>query len=1031
MTANTGRMPVDVSTMTLSAAAEKAIADGRLNRAQAAAAYSSGKATLTLGPPGTGKTTTLVERVGVLLDEGVPAKSIFCCTYMAAAAREICERVSARHPGRLVLPDGTSPAFGTFHSLGLRFLRRIAPLVGFPKFEKASNDERSSLAKKLGIDLGFARRARIAKSNPAIGGDVAGAVPDVGWHGPGFGGDQPLSFGGGGEGGALGQMLRGQVPAAVILGRVHDTPFLELASRWGDKLIFPDDAIRIASGDNGKCVPDEALLKRAKDYKRYKEALHSAGRIDEADMIALPVKFLRERADLRASFQSRFSAILCDEYQDINTALGALIDILAGGLASLWCVGDPDQTLFGFRGSDPSFILEFPDRWPEATVIALTENYRCRPPIIAAANRLIVNNKNRYETALTATRESEALPRDIGLVLSTPNLRYPQPKFARQTAVEVAAYPDDTSEARDVARKVAGLIGLGVSPDQIAILSRSSYRGYHTFQALRGAGVRLKVLSGQDKKDPEESQLVDALLRAVYIPAVGGRVSDREEVWRKIRVGEGGEDRGKRLLVEVEQLKKDGYSSPNQWAALVDAVEELIVAEGPRERSSGQDGEQGGGGISLRWQSRVQAACRAALDRGSYESWCAASAIVGRDAADTDGGGPGVLITTMGTIHGVKGLEYQHVFIIGLENDVCPDGGDIANEEERRLFYVALTRARDTATISWAKKRAGDRYPAKASPYIDEAFWGVPGIPFIDYGVEGGEGAAEVRQAAPSGRRAAAAPLVAPGGKDGGVAEAPGLDVDDLEATQAKRVWRQAPPQPPPATGGIGAGLAGWAANQKGSAVAPPAPAGGGAGAGVTAGTVGGAPIGGHQPTETVATVEARRPAEAAPAERHAVVAPQPAEAGGGRSDSGRSGGQGGGEGAEAASAPSAPAAAGGDTAGRGASLLPEVHFVLSAKGGEEDCQVWRVLVIDGDNKPVFDQFINPNGDSTAYLEAMNDGVDGSMLDEADDLNGVLSLLRRGLQGYASRNGLTPVLHVQRSVADALGVAGWPEVVVG
>lgn len=735
----TVRTPVDVNALVLGPAAEKAMANDGLNRAQAAAAFTEQKTTLVLGPPGTGKTTTLVERIGHLLDREVKPERIFCATFTGASAAEIITRVNARHTGRLVAPPSQRLAFGTLNSLGGKLLKVLGPRAGFPNADIPKGGEHIAIAKKLGIDLGGDRKRRNGKAreDTAVRPDseVDGAIADVGWHGPGFGGLEPPNVAGV-RGGVLSDLLQGKVPAAVVLGNVHDLSFLNLVARWGGRLIFPDDAVRIAEGDGGRYVPDEVLAKRAHQYKRYKEALYAEGLIDFADQIALPVKILRERADLRAIIESRFDDVLGDEYQDVNASSGALFDLLAGGKARLWCVGDPDQTLYGFNGSDPKVILDFAGRWPDAQVIALEENYRSRPTIVAVANTLIAHNKDRYETKLRPTREPVFLPQELGILLSTPNLQHPPPRFFRKGAVEVAAYPDDVSEARDIARKVSGLIGFGVNPSQIAILCRSGYRAYITVQALRGAGVRIKVLRGQEKSEPEESQLVEGVLRGVYYPATGVGRTDLDTIRRMI----GGGERGQRLLAEIEHLRKDGFAAPGQWPALVDAVEELVGGEGPREKLGGLVDESGG--ISQRWVLRVKAAARAALERGSYEAWCASAGTVGKDNGDANGGGvaAGVTMTTLGTIHGVKGLEYDHVFILGLEGDVCPDGGDLANEEERRLIYVACTRARDTLTVSWAARRSGDRFPAKVSPYIEEGFWRQPGVTFIDYGVEGGDG---------------------------------------------------------------------------------------------------------------------------------------------------------------------------------------------------------------------------------------------------------------------------------------------------
>ena len=734
MAASTGRKVISADQVTLGPAAEAAVRAGRLNRAQAGAAFITDRPALILGPPGTGKTTTLVEHIGALLDRGMSLDRIICSSFTAASSQELTERVRAKFPDLMTKAiRNRTLCFGTLNSLGSRLLKVMAgrPEAGLGggdgSVQVLRDHECAALARKLGIDLGKKQRgSRTGDANGKKGGaDVADKKPtaeDLGWYGPGIAGElsSPGSpFGGDAIPGTnpLAERAESKGLASDKLGKIDTLSFLEVVNHWKINLIRPEDAVAIAEGKQGY-VADEVLAKRANDYKRYIDAMREDGVIDFTDQIVLPIWIMENCEPLRTAFQRRWDTFIVDEYQDVNPAMGALVDMLSAVHRRPWCVGDPDQTIYEFNGSSPQYILEFGSRWPDAETIALEANHRSQPPIITAANLLIRNNKARYETFLSATKPNVALSPEIGRALM-PNSRHipVEARAIRECAIEVTTFADDFDEAASIAIKVKALLDIGVPASQIAVFFRSLFRSYHLVQALRGAGVKLRLVRGSDSSDFEEGQLVEGLLKAVFYPAPGA--SDLMAIQRQIG---GGAERVKRLMGASSDLQNKGLADPARWTDLCQAVMSILGNEVTIANAAERSGAR------RLTSARLQSTLQGAIDAGSFAAWMAAEPLAGRDSAANAGDR-----VTLGSIHSSKGLEFDHVFLPGLEDDCCPCDGEIANEEERRLFYVGLTRARVTVSLSHANFRQGDKdHDRSPSPYIEEACHGTPGIQTIN-----------------------------------------------------------------------------------------------------------------------------------------------------------------------------------------------------------------------------------------------------------------------------------------------------------
>lgn len=981
------RRPVDVTTLALPPEAESAIAAGKLNRAQAAAIYAPAAPVLVLGPPGTGKTTSLIERLVYLQSLGIHPGQFFIGTFTQQSAAEIVSRTAARLGGRFLPPSGKAEdlTVGTLNSLGQRLLRVLAPRAGYgSSLRLMRGADARDLCRRLSIDLRQGRRPRrparagaealsplvsaSAAAPHASTPSLAGPPPPaehLGWFGAGFGGAEDLAFADPAQAQTPGvlllqTLLAGKRPAASFLGAVHNLPFLDIVSGWKEKLITPEDAIRYATGAEGSAATaDEELAVIAQDYARYVQAQRSDGVIDFADQIALPVHILRTNDALRATVQARWKAVVVDEYQDVNTAIGALVDLLAGAHRNLWCVGDPDQTLYSFRGSDPAYILDFPSRWQDAGVIALTDNYRCRPTIVGAANRLIRRNKDRYETSLTAVRPAVALSEPIGRALTTPGLLRPADEV-RVTDTEVVSYPDDVTEAMDTARKIRGLIDAGASPNAIAVLFRANFRSYHLIQALRGHGVSIRVLKGSDAAEPEESQIVDGLLRGANHTTSGPSATDAVTICRLL--GTSG-PRFDRLLAAATKLKADRASGAiSDWAGLCAAVDAVLCAEAALDQAS-----------PGRWLLRARSTLQAAMFAGSYDAWCAAAPAAqsspdrsSRAATARDPGGaePAISVTTLGTIHGAKGSEFDHVFLPGLEQDVSPAEGDAGNEEERRLAYVAITRARDSLTASYVRQRVGDRFEAHRSVYIEEAFHGLPGVTWTDFAGPAVTLSTELPQAASSTT----------------------LDLEGLSAASSAQPARRQPERPRP--------------NDMPVLSLPPRSAFL-------------APLPASTPVARPPSGQAALPPAPLPPTPEAFAHPQPPPAQQAMPSPGRI--------ATPAGAIAAP-----DTSPQNPVTPKNAPvYILEVDGGDASFPVWRVMLTSDAGGPVYQSLINWDGNFFAKMAAHTAGVDASGLDTAPSLQVVSGNVLDTLTRAAMRTGTRPIVHLPGGFEplQALGLA--------
>ncbi len=453
-------------------------------------------------------------------------------------------------------------------------------------------------------------------------------------------------------------------------------------------------------------------------FQEYQARLLRAGAMDFDDLLGLTVELLRRNPDLLEHYQRRFKHVLVDEYQDTNSVQNELVLLLTRTHRNVCVVGDGDQSIYRFRGADMRNILEFENAFPEVTVVVLEQNYRSTQTILDAANAVISNNLGRKPKELWTDRGD-----------GQPIVRYHG--------------DDEVDEAQWVTREIARLHDGGEHRwGDVAVFYRTNAQSRVLEEHLARHGVPYKVIGGTRFYDRREVKDALAYLRAVINP------SDEVSVKRILNTpkrGIGDSSVGKldayasaRGLSFAEALRRSddagvGGSAAkgiSQFLFLLDSVADLAADDRPAplleallERSGYLD--------ELRAERSIESEGRlenlaelvgSAQDAESVDQFLEQVSLVS-DADEIDGDDSQVVLMT---IHAAKGLEFPAVFIIGLEDGVFPHLRSIGDpdelEEERRLAYVALTRAQERLylTHAWSRTLYGGTQYNPPSRFIDE-----------------------------------------------------------------------------------------------------------------------------------------------------------------------------------------------------------------------------------------------------------------------------------------------------------------------
>ena len=472
-----------------------------------------------------------------------------------------------------------------------------------------------------------------------------------------------------------------------------------------DPKLFNPKTIRnkISSAKNELMTPEE-LDKfsnseidevTTKVYIEYQKKLKSNNSLDFDDLLMLPIILFNENKEVLKYYQERFKYILIDEYQDTNKVQYILTKMLSAKYKNICVVGDPDQSIYGFRGSNYKNILNFEKDYKDAKVVLLEQNYRSTKNILSAANDIIKNNKNRKEKELWTDN-------DLGYKI----------KYKR--------CDDEKDEASYVVSNVKKLINDGVSKQEIAILYRTNAQSRNIEEAFLRENIPYKVVGAFYFYNRKEIKDLISYLKLIYnpnddlsltriinVPKRGIGLKTMENLTTKatllndsiFNTIDSGKELGFKNLIQELQEKSEELS-------LTELVDLILDKSGIRKELELED--------TIESQSRLENLEEfKSITRNFENIYGVVSLSDFLDeislVSDVEEHKNQSDVVTLMTVHSAKGLEFDYVYIVGLEEGIFPhsmclyDNNEI--EEERRLCYVAVTRARKCLTLLNTKRR--------------------------------------------------------------------------------------------------------------------------------------------------------------------------------------------------------------------------------------------------------------------------------------------------------------------------------------
>jgi DNA helicase-2/ATP-dependent DNA helicase PcrA len=437
-------------------------------------------------------------------------------------------------------------------------------------------------------------------------------------------------------------------------------------------------------------------------FAAYEKLLHQSNALDFDDLLLRSVRLLREAPAVREKWQARFQYIHVDEYQDTNRVQYDLLRLLTGPMQNVCVVGDEDQSIYRWRGADVSILLSFSRDFPGARVVKLERNYRSTQNILDAASAVVANNPERLGKSLSATKGAGA------------SLRYFEARDAQ-------------AEAEFVAGELERILN-DDSAQTCAVEYRTNFQSRAFEEVFRRQGLRYKLVGGfsfyhrAEVKDalayvrlamhPEDDI---SLLRVLNVPPRGiGKTTvdslretaraDASSLWGAIEKFVSGPAGGRavtplRSFQELIRKLQEALTTKEPAEFLRTVLEESGYMDMLKDRNTPEDVAR------LENLEELTRAVAESMEAGeSFTDFLDAAALV--SDADSFEGKPGV---TLITLHSTKGLEFDHVFLTGMEEGICPHGRSLNEEkgieEERRLVYVGMTRARTSLTLTRAVYR--------------------------------------------------------------------------------------------------------------------------------------------------------------------------------------------------------------------------------------------------------------------------------------------------------------------------------------
>ncbi|OGV31271.1 MAG: hypothetical protein A2020_01455 [Lentisphaerae bacterium GWF2_45_14] len=616
----------------------------QLNAEQAEAASSIEGPLLVLAGAGTGKTRVITYRIGCMIQNGISPANILGVTFTNKAAREMKERLAQL----IGAETAKKVTLGTFHSFCARLLRREIDLLGYDsRFTIADDSDQNGLIRQALGELGI--------STEEISVDAA----------------------------------------------------LGMIGRWKNAMLEPKDASNVAE--------TEREIKTAAVYARYQQYLENQNIVDFDDLLFFVVKIWRKYPEKLRKYQDIYKYILVDEYQDTNMVQFELLKMLVGENKNICVVGDDDQSIYGWRGAVVENILNFPHHFKGAKVVKLEKNYRSTNKILQAANKVIAVNQDRYQKNLWSDNgEGE-------------NIKIVRTESADEEAQFIAEAVQETV-----------LSNHEMSYKDIAVLYRSNHLSRVLERALREYRVPFKLVGGQEffgRKEikdaaaylklivnPKEDQ---SFLRILSVPPRG--IGDKAV--KKLK-----ELQGQTFIPYSELVGHDSFLSELSSAGKSNAralynsflkYRNLFSSPGNLAEKMQKYFEEAGyyDGFQKLYKNRDEAEKRQA----NVDEFISAAAEFESRAAEevflmdflesfslldendkTEDEEQNADTVTLTTVHAAKGLEFPCVFLVGMEDKIFPHERSVKEgntDEELRLFYVAITRAKTNLCITYASSR--------------------------------------------------------------------------------------------------------------------------------------------------------------------------------------------------------------------------------------------------------------------------------------------------------------------------------------
>lgn len=662
---------------------------------------------------GTGKTTVLTKKIAYLIEQNLAKpEQILALTFTEKAALEMTTRVETELATRY-----SDIHISTFHSFCQQILETYA------------------------LDIGLSNQFRLVTEAQA-------------WM---LVKENLNSFG-----------LDYYKPLANPGRHIH--ALIKHFNKCKDELITPEAYLAYAEGEtlDGDATPEgerSRVLELANAYHRYQRLLLEHSALDFGDLISYTVRLLEERPNIQAKIKQRFTHVLVDEFQDVNWAQYRLVQLLSSQTSELTVVGDDDQSIYAFRGASVSNILRFKDDYPQARAIVLTQNYRSNQTILDAAYRLIQNNNpDRLEIKLNINKR-----------LSAPL------KIAKPDGVEYTHYNSSREEAEEVALSILNL--KASEPEliwkDIALLVRANNHALLFQEAFERQGIPYEIMARENLFDTPividalnffasviNSHNSPAFFRLLHVPMLGARENDLQKLLFSAK---------KKAISYYEALKRSReFGVSDEGAAIFDKLIAWIH-QGMRDVRTTKPSVilyrflETSGYLNYLASTKAQENQNFLRDievlnqffelLTAYETEHPGKATVAQFLeyyeSLNDGGDMGAnkrsetdldRVKIM-TVHAAKGLEFRYVYVVNLVEErfptrrhsdsleipealtkEIPPTGDAHYQEERRLFYVALTRAKEKVFLSSARDFGGVR-DKKISRFLAELGYGEESAP--------------------------------------------------------------------------------------------------------------------------------------------------------------------------------------------------------------------------------------------------------------------------------------------------------------